>query len=467
VARFEDEDDDEDEDEAPCEVARSSEGRRYRKQPKIDALRQCEEEILEAHRSGLSVHRIAQIFRERGVDISASTLRAFLARNYAIRKLISFGHNLVFADASTYTGILLLSREARPSLLFAEIPETKRDELPFVLTRYDSDEGLTPFTLKELDKAPWQLTAGGSGPLLKKLSASGKTIADVFTEVLVGVQSGIDDVHVLREVSIESNGMVKLYSEREKTMISVELEIAKPFLTGSNVNRYEKATPNHRCIYPYFNDGGKTRIFDEGTLRTKFPHAYSYLKRHKEYLTEIRIRQKTNPEYWYSCHRSRDMNVFEQERIVGPEISQGCNFTIVPGGIFHNTQVYSYVPSDNRKECALYWLGILNSKVLWWFLTQTGTVLRGGYFRFKTNYLRPFPVPIIDYGNKAEKDAHDRIVSSVEKILSLHMQRATVKTPGEQTVLTRLITATNVQIEREVYALYRLTSEEVNLVERY
>ena len=32
------------------------------------------EEILEAHRSGLSVHRIAQIFRERGVDISVPHL---------------------------------------------------------------------------------------------------------------------------------------------------------------------------------------------------------------------------------------------------------------------------------------------------------------------------------------------------------------------------------------------------------
>src|SRR5260370_27589610 len=60
VAGFEDED----ENEAPCEVARSSEGRRYRKQPKIDALRQYKDEILEAHRSGLSVHRIAQIFSD-------------------------------------------------------------------------------------------------------------------------------------------------------------------------------------------------------------------------------------------------------------------------------------------------------------------------------------------------------------------------------------------------------------------
>jgi hypothetical protein len=56
------------------QVARSSEGRRYRKQPKIDALRQYKEEILEAHRSGLSVHRIARIFRERGVDISVPHL---------------------------------------------------------------------------------------------------------------------------------------------------------------------------------------------------------------------------------------------------------------------------------------------------------------------------------------------------------------------------------------------------------
>jgi hypothetical protein len=64
------------------QVARNSEGRRYRKQPKIDALRQYKEEILEAHRSGLSVHRIAQIFREPGVDISVPhlvrTIRRFV-----------------------------------------------------------------------------------------------------------------------------------------------------------------------------------------------------------------------------------------------------------------------------------------------------------------------------------------------------------------------------------------------------
>jgi hypothetical protein len=67
------------------EVARSTTGRRHRKGGKIDALRQCKDEIIEAYRSGLNVHRIAQIFRERNVDISAQHLMR------AIRLLIREG----------------------------------------------------------------------------------------------------------------------------------------------------------------------------------------------------------------------------------------------------------------------------------------------------------------------------------------------------------------------------------------
>ena len=55
-------------------MARSSKGGRYRKSAKIDALRECRDEILEAYRSGLNIHRIAQIFRERNVDICAQHL---------------------------------------------------------------------------------------------------------------------------------------------------------------------------------------------------------------------------------------------------------------------------------------------------------------------------------------------------------------------------------------------------------
>jgi hypothetical protein len=80
------------------QVARSSEGRRYRKQPKMDALREYKPEILEAHRHGLNIHRIAEIFRERGVDIS----KIHLMRT--IRRFIEEEERAAAQEAITATG---------------------------------------------------------------------------------------------------------------------------------------------------------------------------------------------------------------------------------------------------------------------------------------------------------------------------------------------------------------------------
>ena len=78
------------------QVARTSKGGRYRKSAKIEALRECKEEILEAHRSGISIHRIAQIFRERNVDISTQHLmraiRLFIKEGEGTKGKVSERH---------------------------------------------------------------------------------------------------------------------------------------------------------------------------------------------------------------------------------------------------------------------------------------------------------------------------------------------------------------------------------------
>ena len=206
-------------------------------------------------------------------------------------------------------------------------------------------------------------------------------------------------------------------------------------------------------------------MLEENELKDSFPLGYAYLSRHRQFLREIRIRQKTNPTYWYSCHRSRDMNVFEQKRIITPEISLGCNMTISPAGLYHNTKVYSLIPKADREEKLLYWLGVLNSKLLWFFIKSTGYVLRGGYYTFKTEYLKPFPIRTIDFINPTDKALHDRMVQVVEQILTLHKQLPNTKTGHEKTHIQRQIDATDRQIDRLVYELYGLTEEEIAVVE--
>jgi hypothetical protein len=121
---------------------------------------------------------------------------------------------------------------------------------------------------------------------------------------------------------------------------------------------------------------------------------------------------------------------------------------------------------SRRIEHQKYWLGVLNSKILWWFLANTGYVLRGGYFVFKTNYLRPFPIRLIDFTNATDKAIHDRVVQLVEYTIQLHQQLGTARTDHEQTALQRQISAVDRQIDQLVYQLYGLTAEEVNIVEQ-
>jgi hypothetical protein len=57
------------------------------------------------------------------------------------------------------------------------------------------------------------------------------------------------------------------------------------------------------------------------------------------------------------------------------------------------------------------------------------------------------------------------MVALVDRMLSLHKQRANAKIPTEVILLQRQIESTDAQIDALVYELYGLTEEEIRLVE--
>jgi hypothetical protein len=156
---------------------------------------------------------------------------------------------------------------------------------------------------------------------------------------------------------------------------------------------------------------------------------------------------------------------FESQRIITPEISFGCNMTLSPEGIYHNTMVYSFLPSSSRLERIEYWLGLLNSKLLWWFLANTGSVLRGGYFRFKTNYLNAFPLHSINFLDSYEKKIHDKIVEMVEYILEKNKEKMKSKNEREKNLTKNQIDEIDKKIDQMVYELYELNDDEIEAIE--
>jgi adenine-specific DNA-methyltransferase len=111
-------------------------------------------------------------------------------------------------------------------------------------------------------------------------------------------------------------------------------------------------------------------------------------------------------------------------------------------------------------------LGIINSRLVSFWFSQTLDKLQRKIFpQFKVKELATFPIRKIDFSKTTDRATHDKLVALVEKMLALHQQLATAKTPQNTTLLQRQIDATDKQIDQLAYALYGLSDEEITLAE--
>ena len=113
-----------------------------------------------------------------------------------------------------------------------------------------------------------------------------------------------------------------------------------------------------------------------------------------------------------------------------------------------------------------YLLGILNSRLMTFYHRKR--YLDEFKMRFQKILIkdcRRFPIRIINFSDHADKARHDKMVSLVEQMLSLHKQLTSAKTAHDKTILQRQIDATDKQIDSLVYELYGLTEEEIKIVE--
>ncbi|MFH1336595.1 MAG: restriction endonuclease subunit R, partial [Candidatus Zixiibacteriota bacterium] len=100
-----------------------------------------------------------------------------------------------------------------------------------------------------------------------------------------------------------------------------------------------------------------------------------------------------------------------------------------------------------------YLLGLLNSKLLWWFIQQTAAAKQGGFFEFKPMYVSQTPI--------STTSAHQPVEALVDQILAITKDDDYVSDPAKQAKVKEL----ERQIDRMVYELYGLTPEESAVVE--
>ncbi len=190
--------------------------------------------------------------------------------------------------------------------------------------------------------------------------------------------------------------MVYGYSKYLERNICIERGLVKPLLKGEDVHRYEHLSTDRFVVFPYKIENGKANLYSEKELSEIFPDGYAYLKECEEILRGREKGRFNIDGEWFQFGRKQGILSAEFEKLVAPDISMGGNFTYDSKGVFYQTTtVYGYLKKPEIKEGYKFWMALFNSRLFWWYLKNTGTVLANGFFRFKPDYVKPFPVPEI------------------------------------------------------------------------
>ncbi|TKK70218.1 hypothetical protein FC093_05570 [Ilyomonas limi] len=373
-------------------------------------------------------------------------LRKIMLEGNYVSRIVSFGAFQVF-NVSTYTGLQWFKKDANGFFykqLDRNVPSLK--ELGDFLQSLSNDQ-FSKINVKSLTADSWILTDSQRQKLLEKLQQQPDRLKDVFAKIFVGLQTSLDEVYVLDLLSENKNNYT-CFSNSLGERVEIEKGIVKPFLMGKDVKRYEKPQNKHVVIFPYQIIDGTARLMDQDCIKISYPLAWKYLNNNRIEL-ENREKGRMRHEGFYAYIYPKNLTEFANRKLLTPDIANRSELTIdEKGQYYHTTTIYGLSLKSTIVEDLKYFLGILNSKLLFFYLSATGNILRGGYFRFKTDYLKPFPIKRINLIELHEKQSYEFIIKLVENILQLRNNKIdTIKWENK--------------IDALAFHLYGLTEEEM------
>lgn len=370
-------------------------------------------------------------------------LRKFLKQK-SIESIVDFGDLQVFAGATTYPCIIKAAND-KP----ADFKACAMKSLDFENLAAAVKQAEFTVSLSSLDDKGWSLVNEAEAKLLAKIKAAGVPLGEyVDGKIYRGILTGLNAAFVIDDITRK-----RLIKEDQKSG-----EVIKAFMEGKDIKRYA-TNKNRKWLILIPNgwtkaQGIKSEKAGIEFLANRYPAIMGWLK---QFEASAKARYDQG-QFWWELRACDYYDEFEKEKIIYAEISIRGAFTIDSEHLYAETTTY-ILPNKSR-----YLLGLLNSKLFTYSFGKISSEVRGGFFRWKKQYMETMPIHRIDENNPAKTKVRDRIVSLVESILAMNKQLS--ESDGhDRTMLQRQIDATDREIDSLVYGLYGLTAEEIAIVE--
>lgn len=412
----------------------------------------------------------------------ADKLRLDLKERSILRELINFNEFKIFESAMGQHNIIsilskgqnnsenvrcrLVNRKgfATGNVLNEMLYHKQFDVLETITSNKEIYEGESSYIRFKLESAG---EVGGEKIFEKMLNDSEPL--ESCCDLVEGIHTGADkvsDKH-LEKYSIDASKGEGIYvlslAEVNRLKLNAEeKKMIRPWFKNSDIKRWQSETKATKLLI-YYNS--KEKYKSVGSIQ-------SHLNRFKSILVNRKTRSGTGTitdnEYdafvagkkeisyvmnasafkrgdFYCVSYPREPRVFESEKIIVPQRSVRNTFAYNNSSWYASADVYFIIQNESAKYCLKFLLGLLNSKLFYFWLYNKGK-RKGESLEL---YIRPLSeIPI----KRFDKAIQHRITEIVEKII-------------ESGSNNRQILVYEKDLNEIVYNIYGLSEDEVKIVE--
>jgi hypothetical protein len=346
-------------------------------------------------------------------------LRKLLKKENELLGIVNLDDAQIFEDAIVNVAILFATNKIfrRQCYIFNQsFTDTLDNFQKFI------DANLYYYEQRLFSDKSWNLAEPDKLIIQQKIEKSGKTLEQLGVKIRLGLATGDNNAFIIDEVKRKE--LIKINRKNS--------EIIKPILRGRDIFRYAYKSPN---LYILLTRNGIN-------VQKEYPDIYKYL----DGFGQPFKKRGAQGQHWTNLRATAFFDDFKKQKIVWIELTDIGRFAICTEELYLLNSAYFLIPPPEFD--IKYLLGLLNSKIIYFYLGLIAETSGMGVNRWINNYVKQFSIP-----HPTHKQQQS-IVNLVDRIL-------TEKNADFQSDTSML----EKEIDLFVYQLYGLTKDEIYLIE--
>ncbi len=323
------------------------------------------------------------LLKEKGV-ICFITSRYFLEAKYADKLRSYINDNLTILKILDYNGERVFKNAIiSPMIILLTYKNYHQEDVKIEKYNQNEDKFMS-FSIKqsELSRSGWMLLNTKEQRLYEKINEKCNYKLSDIGNIKQGIITGYDKAFIV--------------TDEEILKYNLEKKLLKKWIKNSNINNDGIRYGGLYILY--------TNLIDD---ENKYPNTISYLQKHKDRLLKRR-ECKNGVRKWYELQWGRDLNLFENNKIVFPYKAKSNIFYYDTDKYLCSADIYSLIINEELTSYN-YIVNYLNSSIFEFLFKSNAKKVGAKLYEYYPNKLENMRIFI-------PKDKNDKILTINNKI---------------------------------------------------